>query len=93
MKTSRFHALSCACALFCAAFSSCSEEKLIINGSITLSEPQAAEGASVNGGDVTFEYAGGEIALPLTMTTNAPEADVVYTYSVKSNADWCAAGI
>ena len=64
MKTSRFHALSCACALFCAAFSSCSEEKLIINGSITVSEPQAAEGASVNDGDVTFEYAGGENSCP-----------------------------
>lgn len=85
--------MSCACALFCAAFSSCKDDKLIINGDLTVSEPQTAEGATVNGTAVTFEYSGGEITLPLTMATNAPEAEVTYTYSAKSNADWCAATV
>ena len=93
MKTSRFYALSCACALFCATFSSCKDDKLIINGNLTISEPQTSEGASANGTEVTFEYSGGQIALPLAMVTNAPEADVTYTYSAKSNADWCVASI
>ena len=93
MKTSRFYALSCACALFCAAFSSCKDDKLIINGNLTISEPQTSDGASANGTEVTFEYSGGEIVLPLAMVTNAPEADVTYTYSAKSNADWCVASI
>lgn len=93
MKTSRLFALGCACTLLCTVFSSCKDDKLIINGNLTVSEPQTAEGASVNGNEVTFEYSGGEIVLPLTMVTNAPEADVVYTYSVKSNADWCVASV
>ena len=93
MKTNGLIALSCACALLCAAFSSCKDDKLIINGDITVSAPQTATGATVNGTAVTFGYSGGEIALPLTMTTNAPEAEVVYTYSAKSNADWCTASL
>lgn len=93
MKTNGFLALSCACALLCAAFSSCKDDKLIINGDLTVSAPQTSEGASLEGTNVTFEYTGGEIALPLTMVTNAPEADVVYTYSATSNSDWCKASV
>lgn len=85
--------MGCACALLCAEFTSCKDDKLIINGDLTVTEPQTAEGASVNGTTVTFEYSGGEIALPLTMATNAPEAEVTYTYSAKSNADWCTATV
>lgn len=85
--------MSCVCALLGAGFTSCKDDKLIINGDLTISEPQTSEGASVEGTNVTFEYTGGEIALPLAMVTNAPDADVVYTYSATSNADWCKASV
>lgn len=93
MRTSRFLTFGLSCALVCAAFSSCNDDKFIISGNVAVNPAVSAVGATVSDSGISFDFQGGEVVLPLSMVTNAPDADVEYTYSAVSDADWCKVSV